>query len=122
MRINGTVVGKESVPTVSLALAPSSISEKGGVSTVTATLSDSAIAEVTVLVSASAVSPATSGDFTLSTNRKLTIAGGATTSTGTVTITGVDNNVDSPKKTVTVSGAASLRRSVESCRQDTDDP
>ncbi len=106
MRINGTVVGKESVPTLSLALAPSSISEKGGVSTVTATLSDSAIAEVTVLVSASAVSPATSGDFTLSTNRKLTIAGGATTSTGTVTITGVDNNVDSPKKTVTVSGAA----------------
>ena len=110
IRVNGTAIGRETVtvvPTVSLALAPSSISENGGVSTVTATLSQSLIADVTISVSASAVSPATSGDFTLSTNRQLTIAGGSTTSTGTVTITGVDNDADSPKKTVTVSGVAS---------------
>ena len=107
MRINGTVIGKDSVPTVSLALTPSSISEKGGVSTVTATLSAAAFADVTVSVSAAAVSPTKSGDFTLSTNKQLTIAGGETTSTGTVTITGVDNNADSPERTVTVSGTAS---------------
>ena len=110
LRVNGTAIGRETVtvvPTVSLALAPSSISENGGVSTVTATLSQSLIADVTISVSASAVSPTTSGDFTLSTNRQLTITGGSTTSTGTVTITGVDNDADSPERTVTVSGVAS---------------
>ena len=60
----------------------------------------------TVTVSAAAVSPAVAGDFTLSTNRTLAIAAGQTTSTGTVTITANDNNVDAPDKDVTVSGTA----------------
>ena len=47
------------------------------------------------------------GDFNLSTARTLSIAAGATTSTGTVTITAVDNSVDTENKTVTVSGVAS---------------
>ena len=48
-----------------------------------------------------------SGDYTLSQNKTLTIAAGATASTGTVTITAVNNSVDAPDKTVTVSGSAS---------------
>ena len=58
-------------------------------------------------MSAMAVSPAAAGDFTLSTNKVLTIAAGQTASTGDVTITAVNNNVDAANKTVTVSGDAS---------------
>ena len=46
------------------------------------------------------------GDFTLSTNQTLTIAAGRTGSTGTVTIRANDNDVDTPDKTVRVSGSA----------------
>ena len=99
-----TITDDEATPTVALVLSPSSVGEDGGSSGVTATLSGASSASVVVTVSASAVSPAVSGDFTLS-GTTLTIAAGQTTSTGTVTITGVDNAVDAPDKTVTVSGS-----------------
>ena len=83
----------EMAQTVTLVLEPSSISEDGEVSTVTATLSHPS-------------SAATAGDFTLSSANTLTIAAGGTTSTGTVTITAEDNAVDAADKTVTVSGTA----------------
>ena len=102
-----TITDDEGTPTVSLVLSPSSVSEDGGSATVTATLSAASSADVTLTVSASAVSPAVSGDFTLSTNKTLTISAGSTTSTGTVTVTGVDNAVDAPDKSVTVSATAS---------------
>ena len=102
-----TITDDDATPTLTLALSKSSIPENGGESTVTATLSGVSSAATTVTVSADAVSPAVSGDFTLSTNKTLTIAAGETSSTGTVTITGVDNSVDAPNKTVTMSGAAS---------------
>ncbi len=104
-----TIADDEGTPTVTLVLDPSSITESGSgnVSTVTARLSGASSAATTVTVSAAAVSPAVPGDFTLSSNPVLTIAAGATTSTGVVTITAVDNDVDAPDKTVTVSGAAS---------------
>ena len=70
-------------------------------------LSGKSSAVTTVTVTAAAVSPAVSGDFELSADTVLTIAAGATESTGAVTITAVDNAVDAPDKTVTVSGAAS---------------
>ena len=94
---------------VTLVLSPSSISESGSgnSTTVTVMLDKVAAAPVTITVSAAAVSPATSADFTLSANKVLTIAVNATTSTGTVTITAVDNAVDAPDKTVTVSGTVS---------------
>ena len=101
-----TIVDDESTPTVTLVLSPSSVGENGGASTVTATLSGVSSAAVTVTVSASAVSPAVSGDFMLSANRVLTIAAGSTTSTGVVSVTAVDNAVDAPNKTVTVSATA----------------
>ena len=100
----GTVM-TEWVPLVApaLALSPASVSEGGGVSTVTATLSDTLGEAVTLTVAAAAVPPAVAADFTLSSTTTLTIAAGATTSTGTVTVTAVDNTVDAPDKTVTVS-------------------
>lgn len=92
---------------MTLVLTPASIAEDGKTSTVTATLSGAA-AVTTVEVSATAVS----GDFTLSQNTTLTIAAGQTSSTGEVTITSVDNGVDAPDKTVTVSGSASNAQGV----------
>ena len=99
-----TITDDEGAPTVALVLSPSSISENGGVSTVTATLSGPSSEAVTVTVSATPVSPAVSGDFTLS-GSTLTIGAGSTTGTGTVTVTAVNNNVDTPDRTVTVSGS-----------------
>ena len=90
-------------PVVSLSLSESSISENGGVATVTATLDRAASEATTVTVSAAPVAPAAAGDFTLSTATTLTIASGQTTSTGAVTVTAVDNATDAPDKSVTVS-------------------
>ena len=47
------------------------------------------------------------GDFSVTSNKVLTIAAGATTSTGVVRITANDNAIDHPDREVTVSGAAS---------------
>ena len=66
----------------------------------------------TVTVSVAPDSPAVAGDYTLSSNRVLMIAAGATTSTGTVTVTSVNNAVDAPDKTVTVSGTATNAQGV----------
>ena len=92
-------------PAVTLALSAGSIGEDGGVSTVTATVSPASAAAFTV--TAAAVSPAVAADFRLSANQVLRFAENATTSAGTVTITGVDNDVDAADKTVTVSGTVS---------------
>ena len=102
----GTITDDDDAPTVTLGLSPASISENGAVSTVTATLDHASSEETTVTVSVAPVSPAVAGDYTLSTNRALTIAAGSTTSTGTVTMTAVDNSVYEGDKTVTVSGTA----------------
>ena len=110
LSVNGTqmtITDDDATPTLTLALSASSITEDGGDSTVTAELSAASSEAITVTVSAVPVSPAASSDFTLSQNRALTIAAGETSSTGVVTITAVDNSVDAPDKTVTVSGAAS---------------
>ena len=104
-----TLTDDETLPTVTLALSPSSISESGGVSTVTATLSGTSSEAVTVTVGASPVTStgAMSGDFTLSTANTLTIASGSTASTGTVTVTAVDDTKDAPDKEVTVTATVS---------------
>ena len=105
-----TLTDDETLPTVALVLGPASISENGGVSSVTATLSGPSSAATTVTVAAAAVAStgAVAGDFALSTATTLTIAAGSTTSAGTVTVTGVDNNVDvgTATKSVTVSATA----------------
>ena len=108
-----TTVDDDDAPGVVLSLDPPSVSEAGGVSTVTAVLSRPSSAATTVTVAAAAVSPATEGDYTLSMERMLTIAAGATRSTGTVTVTANDNRVDADDDaTVTVSGTAVNDRGV----------
>ena len=94
------------LPTVTLQLMPTAISENGGSATVTARLSQVSAETTRVTVSAAAVSPAVEGDFMLSTNKTLTITAGQITSSGTVTITANNNNVDAPSKTVMVMGTA----------------
>ena len=94
-------------PSVTLQLMPTSISENGRSATVTARLSHASGETTTVTVSATAVTPAVSGDFTLSMNKTLTIGAGQAASTGTVTITANNNGVDAPNKTVMVMGTAS---------------
>ena len=99
--------GVPETPVVTLVLTPASIGENGGVGRVTATASPASAEAFTVTVSAVAVDPAVAGDFTLA-GATLSFAADATMSTGEVTITAVDNDVDAPDKTVTVSGSVSL--------------
>ena len=101
-----TLEDDDALPTVSLVLSDSSVSEEGGVSTVTARLSGPSSGAVTVTVAAAAGTGAVAADFTLSTKRTLTIAAGATASTGAVTVTANGDTTDSPGKSVTVSGTA----------------
>ena len=100
----------EAPPTVTLALTPSRIAESGpnNAARVTATLSRRSLIPVRVAVSAAPVSPAAAGDFALSRNRTLTFNEAHTASLGAVTITAVDNNVASPTRYVTVTGAATI--------------
>ena len=104
-----TITDATEPPTATLVLTPTTINESGATnsSTVTATLSGESSAAVTLTVDAVANANTEASDFTVSTNKTLTIAAGATTSTGAVTITAVDNNVDAPDKSVTVSATTS---------------
>ncbi len=102
-----TIEDDDAAPTVELILTQPQISENNQVSTVTARLNHPSSEDTTVQISAAAVHPAVDGDFTLSTNRTLTIPAGATASRGTaVTLTSVNNDTDAPHKQVTVSGTA----------------
>ncbi|MXW44885.1 MAG: hypothetical protein F4Z63_02635, partial [Gammaproteobacteria bacterium] len=100
-----TIEDDEDTPTVTLKLTPATIDESGGnnASTVTATLSGKSGEAVTVKVSLPDGAPAT-----VSENADLTIAAGATESSGTVTVTATDNKVDAAgDATVNVQGTAS---------------
>ena len=97
----------DSAPNVTLVLSPASISEDGGVSTVTATVAQGVADAFEVSVSAEAESPAVAADFTLSVNTVLSFAANATTSNGTVTITAANNDVDAADKTILVRGGVS---------------
>ena len=93
--------------TLHLSEADGEVPEDGGAVTVTARASRGAGSAFTVTVSAQPVAPATAGDFTLSTNPVLRFTANATASTGTVTITPVDDDVPEPRDAVRVSGAVS---------------
>ena len=107
--VTGTTVeitDDDASPTVTLSLSDTSIAEDGGATTVTASLSHASSVATTVTVSVSPDSPAVAGDYGISANQALTIAAGQTASTGAVTVTGVDNDVDAADKTVKVQGTA----------------
>ena len=97
------VTDDEATPTLSLSLSPATIDERGttNASTVTATLSHGSYETITLAISVPDGSPVTQSGSTL------TIPGGETDSTATVTLTAVDNNVDAANATVVVSGTAS---------------
>ena len=95
-----------------LILSPPAISEAGGITTVTATLSSAVTAAVTITISAEPEGHAVPTDFSLSNPATLIIAAGETTSTGLVTITANDNNARAPTKSVTVSGTADAANTV----------
>ena len=99
----GTIREDEAVPLVALGLDPAAIEESGGISVVTASLSGTSSQRVTVTVTAAAGTGAVAGDFG-QTGTTLMIEPGSTASVGTVRLTAVDNDVDSPDKTVTVTG------------------
>ena len=90
---------------LSLSLSDAEISEDGGSATVTASLDRASSASTTVTISATPVPPAVAADYSLSSNRVLTIAAGSLASIGTVTLTAVDNDIDGPDKTVTIRAA-----------------
>ena len=90
-------------PSATLHLSSTSIVENGGTTTVTARLSRAASEDVTLTVSIPTTAPVRAR---LSVNRTLTIAKGATASSGTVSITAVDNDIDASNKTISVSATA----------------
>ncbi len=96
-------VDDRSDPVVTLTLDPASISEDGGMSTVTASADRALGTAFTVTVSL----PANETGATLSTNAVLSFGATAMTSTGDVTITAVDNSALDGNRTVMVSGEAS---------------
>ena len=103
------------VPMVSLVLTPASITEAGGVSTVTATLNRMHSADVTVTVAAApkaGANAAEMSDFTVSTNKVLTITAGVTASTGTVTITANPDDTEADNEEVEVTGTAATTGTV----------
>ena len=102
-----TITDDDATPAATLALSSDSIDENGGQTTVTATLDRESSVQTTIVVSVEAVSPATSSDYSVSANTTLTIAAGSKTSTGTVRVTGVDNDADTLDKKVKVKGTAS---------------
>ena len=90
---------------VTLNLDPTTIDEDSGTAvTVTATVSPARTTQFTVTVTAEAVFPATDAAYTLSANTTLTFTANTTESTGTVTITPVNNTDNERDKVVTVSG------------------
>ena len=89
-------------PVVTLALSSTSISEAGGIATVTASLSHASSEATTLMVS---VPSANSSDYSLSGGETLSIAAGSTSSSGTVIITASDNKVDASNKSVAVSAS-----------------
>ncbi len=102
----GTITDDDATPKVTLVLTPDTIAENGGASTVTARLDHPSSRATTVTVTATPVPPAAAGDYALSANRELTIAAGETASSGVVTVTPVNDQLDQPNKRVTVSAAA----------------
>ena len=102
-----TVTDNDAAPTAALAVAPASISEAGGASAVSAAfIQGASSAPTTLTVRVEPGLHGRAGDVTLSADPVLTIAPRATASTGSVTITALDNDFSSADKTFTVTAAA----------------
>ena len=96
-------VGGLAAPRVTLVLDQTSIDEDGGVATLTARLNRALSVDTTLTVTVDPVGDTRARDFMLSGN-VLTIVSGA--STGSVTISAVDNGVGNPNRQVRISVTA----------------
>ncbi len=96
-----TIGDDEPAPTLTLTLSSTTLPEDGGEAVVTASLSHPSSEPTTMTVTAAAVSPAESGDFSL-VGSSMSVPAGLTESTGTVTLETVDNDVDEADKRVNV--------------------
>ena len=102
-----TIFEDEVPPRVTLEATPASFSENGGQSTVTARLNTKVAQAVKVTISAAPVGTTASGDFT-QIGTVLTIPAGEKASTGIVTISAVDDDVDGPDKNLVVTGTVDV--------------
>ncbi len=103
-----TIEDDEATPKVKLVLSRSTIAESGANSSavVRATMSPASERATTVTVAFAAGAGTVAGDFAASANKTLAIAAGDTSSTGAVSVSAVDNDLDEPDKSVTVTAAA----------------
>ena len=98
----GTITDDDAAPTVTLALADDSISENGGTTTVSATLSHASSEATTITITALA------NAYTVGADDTITIpAGDTANASDTAAITAVDNATDEANRSVTVTGSAS---------------
>ncbi len=109
-----TITDDDAAPDVALTLSPASISEAGGVSTVTATLSHASSAATTITVRPVADAYTVGSDSTI-----IIAAGSTANATDTVVITAVNNTQDAPNRDVTVSGVAGNAQGVGSVTEAT---
>ncbi|MBU1099587.1 MAG: choice-of-anchor D domain-containing protein [Bacteroidetes bacterium] len=94
----GTITDDDGAPTVTLALTDSPFAENGGTATVTATLSAESGKNVTIDLEFSGTATNTT-DYTRS-NASITINAGLTT--GSITLTGVDDSDDDDDETIII--------------------
>ena len=94
--------------TVTLTADPGTINENGGQTTIRGSVAPAPETAFTVEVAATptAGSAATVSDYTLSSNTTLSFAAGATASTGTVTLTAVNDDTYTGDRSVTLSGTS----------------
>ncbi len=103
----GTITDNDDAPTVTLSVADDSISENGGSTTVSATLSHASSEATTITISPLANAYAVGSDATIA------IAAGETAnSSDTATINAVDNDVGEADRSVTVTGSANNARGI----------
>ena len=104
-----TITDDEMLPEVSLVLTPGEVSESGDPVVVTATLDHASDEAIELVVEEDSDGAA----VTLSDNKTLTIAAGATVSTGTVTLTPNDDDIDTADRAVDVTASASGGNDIE---------
>ena len=103
----GTITDNDPAPTVTLSVADDSISENGGSTTVSATLSHASSEATTITISPVA------NAYTVGSDAMIAIAAGETAnSSDTATINAVDNDTGEVDRSVTVIGSASNARGI----------
>ena len=102
-----TITNDEARPTLSFELTPSSISENGGTSSLTASLNGPALEDVTTTVEVYPIGDVPATDLIQTGTTTLTFEAGSTTATGTVDFSAVNDEVYSGTRQFRVSTSTS---------------